>query len=59
MSIDNFVDSVVYKDATDHAYDFANILNESSDKESIISVFLDELDADSRFTLEVEMDFVI
>ena len=58
MGIDNFVNSVVYKDAEDHAIDFARLLNECSEKDIILNTFLHELNKESRFALENEMEFV-
>jgi hypothetical protein len=59
MSIDEFVNSVVNNDGHSHAIDFARILNESTDKDFLISTFLDELNRESRLVLEDEMDIVI
>lgn len=59
MSINDFVNGVVNNDAHTHAIDFAGLLNESSEKDFLIRVFLDGLSMESRYALENEMDIVI
>ena len=54
-----FADDFVDNDAFQHAEDFALVLNDCSDKNEALRIFIENINVESRIILEDEMGLVI